>query len=32
VISHVDAVKERIPVQIQLRKTRGLGHSSVICP
>lgn len=32
VISHVDAVKERIPVQIQVRRTRGLGHSSVLCP
>ncbi|MGV8958820.1 MAG: AAA family ATPase [Stenotrophomonas sp.] len=32
VISHVDAVKERIPVQIQVRKTRGLGHSVVQCP
>lgn len=32
VISHVDAVKERIPVQIQVRKTRGMGHSSVVCP
>ncbi|MGV8940048.1 MAG: AAA family ATPase [Lysobacter sp.] len=32
VISHVDAVKERIPVQIQVRKTRGLGHSAVVCP
>ncbi|KIQ95916.1 AAA family ATPase [Lysobacter sp. A03] len=32
VISHVDAVKERIPVQIQVRKTRGLGHSTVMCP
>ncbi len=32
VISHVDAVKERIPVQIQVRKTRGMGHSAVVCP
>ncbi|WP_305804889.1 AAA family ATPase [Stenotrophomonas sp. YIM B06876] len=32
VISHVDAVKERIPVQIQVRKTRGLGHSTVLSP
>lgn len=32
VISHVDAVKERIPVQIQVRRTRGLGHSRVECP
>ena len=32
VISHVDAVKERIPVQIQVRKTRGMGHSVVVCP
>lgn len=32
VISHVDAVKQRIPVQIQVRRTRGLGHSSVFCP
>lgn len=32
VISHVEAVKERIPVQIQVRKTRGLGHSTVVTP
>ncbi len=32
VISHVDAVKERIPVQIQVRRTRGMGHSAVMCP
>lgn len=32
VISHVEAVKERIPVQIKVRKTRGLGHSSVSLP
>ena len=32
VISHVDAVKERIPVQIRVRKTRGLGHSQVVLP
>ncbi len=32
IISHVDAVKERIPVQIQVRKTRGLGHSTVLSP
>lgn len=32
VISHVEAVKERIPVQIRVRKTRGLGHSVVVLP
>jgi len=32
VISHVEAVKERIPVQISVRKTRGLGHSVVVLP
>lgn len=32
VISHVDAVKERIPVQLKVRKTRGLGHSQVVLP
>ena len=32
VISHVDAVKERIPVQLRVRKTRGLGHSVVQLP
>lgn len=32
VISHVEAVKERIPVQIRVRKTRGLGHSVVVQP
>ena len=32
VISHVEAVKERIPVQIRVRKTRGLGHSVVVVP
>ncbi|MBB1116430.1 AAA family ATPase [Stenotrophomonas sp. W1S232] len=32
VISHVEAVKERIPVQVRVRKTRGLGHSVVLLP
>ncbi|KRG75219.1 hypothetical protein ABB30_12250 [Stenotrophomonas ginsengisoli] len=32
VISHVEAVKERIPVQLRVRKTRGLGHSVVVLP
>ena len=32
VISHVEAVKERIPVQIRVYKTRGLGHSVVVLP
>lgn len=27
VISHVEALKERIPVQIQVKKTNGLGNS-----
>jgi exonuclease SbcC len=27
VISHVDALKERIPVQIEIRKMSGLGVS-----
>lgn len=32
VISHVEAVKERIPVQIKVRRTRGLGHSRLDIP
>lgn len=32
IISHVEAVKERIPVQISVNKTRGLGHSVVVLP
>jgi exonuclease SbcC len=29
VISHVDALKERIPVQIEIRKMSGLGVSQL---
>ena len=29
VISHVDAMKERIPVQIKVRKVNGLGYSKL---
>ncbi|GAA5191251.1 AAA family ATPase [Ferrimonas gelatinilytica] len=29
VISHVEALKERIPVQIQVQKRAGLGHSQL---
>lgn len=32
VISHVDAVKERMPVQITISKRNGLGNSSVELP
>ena len=30
VISHVEAMKERIPVQIKVRKVNGLGFSSLV--
>ena len=29
IISHVDALKERIPVQIKVRKGAGMGYSSL---
>jgi exonuclease SbcC len=29
VISHVEALKERIPVQIRVRKRAGLGYSDI---
>lgn len=29
VISHVEAMKERIPVQIKVRKINGLGYSKL---
>ncbi len=29
IISHVEALKERIPVQIQVHKGQGLGHSKL---
>jgi len=29
IISHVEALKERIPVQIKLQKQQGLGYSSL---
>lgn len=32
VISHVDAMKERIPVQIKVRKGNGLGYSRLELP
>jgi len=32
VISHVDAMKERIPVQIRVRKINGLGYSKLEIP
>ncbi|MEP7185643.1 MAG: SbcC/MukB-like Walker B domain-containing protein, partial [Rhodanobacter sp.] len=32
VISHVQAVKERLPVQIQVVKHRGVGNNKVIFP
>jgi exonuclease SbcC len=28
-ISHVEAMKERIPVQIKVRKINGLGYSKL---
>ena len=32
VISHVEAMKERIPVQIRVRKMNGLGYSKLELP
>jgi len=32
VISHVEAMKERIPVQIRVRKMNGLGYSKLLLP
>ncbi|BAN98607.1 ATP-dependent dsDNA exonuclease [Plautia stali symbiont] len=32
VISHVEAMKERIPVQIRVRKINGLGYSKLELP
>lgn len=32
VISHVEAMKERIPVQIKVRKMNGLGYSKLELP
>lgn len=32
VISHVEAMKERIPVQIKVRKINGLGYSKLETP
>lgn len=32
VISHVEAMKERIPVQIKVRKINGLGYSRLEVP
>ncbi|ESB64264.1 exonuclease subunit SbcC, partial [Salmonella enterica subsp. enterica serovar Agona str. 266757-1] len=29
VISHVEAMKERIPVQIKVKKINGLGYSKL---
>jgi exonuclease SbcC len=29
IISHVEALKERIPVQIKVRKSAGMGYSSL---
>lgn len=31
-ISHVEAMKERIPVQIKVRKMNGLGYSQLELP
>ncbi len=32
VISHVEAMKERIPVQIRVQKMNGLGYSKLVLP
>ena len=31
VISHIEALKERIPVQIEVKKIAGLGVSELVC-